>query len=230
MLHILTLATVLLTFNSFAQTPVVSEPIGSYNKGSLLNASDLPPEGPGYMRLFTKRNRGWGTEEIVSMIVETAADINQLYPDKDRLQAGDIGAEKGGQISRHGSHQNGLDIDITYYRVNGKEQKPESINGFQESMVRNGKLSSNFDIVRNWELVKTLHKHGKVQRIFLDTVIKRELCKHARGIGEFTDQVEVLRSLRPFKNHSDHLHVRLYCPPEAKACKAQEEVAPGPGC
>jgi penicillin-insensitive murein endopeptidase len=207
-----------------------SSPIGSYSNGSIQNSVNLPEEGNGFMRLFVDRNRGWGSKELVSMIIETSSEINQLFPDKDRLQVGDLGAQTGGQISRHGSHQNGLDVDLTYYRNNEREQGAEHTNGFTELMVKDGKLSKNFDIPRNWELMKTLHKHGKIQRIFVDAVIKTELCKYSKRVEDYRDYSEVLRSLRPYQNHADHLHVRLYCPPEAQECVAQEEVPVGPGC
>jgi penicillin-insensitive murein endopeptidase len=215
---------------SFAAYGSSSSPIGSYSNGSIRNAVNLPEEGNGYMRLFVDRNRGWGSEELVSMIVEASSEMNQLFPDKDRLQVGDLGAQTGGQITRHGSHQNGLDVDLTYYRNNGQEQSPNQTNGFSEVMVINGKLSANFDITRNWELMKTLHKYGNVQRIFVDPVIKTELCKHAKAIGDDRDHAEVLRSLRPYQKHADHLHVRLYCPIGAKECIPQAEVPAGTGC
>ena len=77
---------------------------------------------------------------------------------------------------------------------------------------------------RNWS------QHGKIQRIFVDAVIKTELCKYSKSVEDYRDYSEVLRSLRPYQNHADHLHVRLYCPPDAQECIAQEEVPAGPGC
>ncbi len=224
------LFTVLTIITISGHTLGSSLPAGSYNNGTISDSVDLPEFGDGYMRLFVKRNRGWGSKELVSMIIETASEMYQFYPSRDRLQTGDLGARFGGQISGHGSHQNGLDVDLTYYRNNGVEQKPEVTNGFSELMVKNGKTTANFDILRNWELVKTLHRYGKIQRIFVDPVIKSELCKFAKKIGEEAGYEEVLRSMRPYPNHADHLHVRLYCPEDSSSCIPQEEVPEGSGC
>lgn len=213
---------------AFAQR--LPSPQGSYNKGSILFAQQLPLEGEGFMRLFRHRNRGFGSLEILNLIKRTALEMSLRYPMRDRMQLGDIAKMKGGRISRHSSHQNGLDVDIAYFRMNGMEQLPNIFDGFNEDMVINGKISENFDLERNWELMKALHRYGKVQRIFVDEVVKREVCHHAISIGEHDEHVEVLRSLRPFANHKHHMHIRIRCPDMAKKCVAQEETAPGSGC
>ncbi len=206
------------------------EPRGYYSNGHLLLARELPLEGDGYMRLFLHRDRGWGTQEMIDLLQRTAFMMNQRFPMRDRLQTGDLSAMTGGQITRHNSHQNGLDVDLTYYRTNGMEQLPDIFDGFVEDMVLNGKISPNFDHERNWELMKTLHRHGGVQRIFVDQVIKNELCAYARALGEHDSEAEVLRSLRHQTNHVHHLHVRLRCPVKAPQCVPQEDPPLGSGC
>ena len=46
-----------------------------------------------------------------------------------------------------------------------------------------------------------------VDRIFVNPVIKRELCTHEPPGSLW------LRKLRPWWGHHDHFHVRLRCPP-----------------
>lgn len=212
-------------------TFAASEPVGYYSAGTLKNAVELPVAGPGYMKLFKERNRAWGTQEMIDMIIGAGDHMNTMYPETDRMQIGDISKEEGGLLSDlHNSHQNGLDVDLTYYRVNKVEQLPTQINGFVENMVVRKRLSKNFDTARNWEFMKTLHKIARVQRIFMDPVIKKEFCRFARLNNELISQVEVLRSFRPYPNHDDHMHVRLRCPPEAVECVTQEDPPPGNGC
>jgi len=208
-----------------------SEPVGYYSQGSLSGGVNLPDSGPGYMKLFTHRNRGWGTQEMIGMLIKSSADMNKKFPGMDRLQVGDISKEGGGDVSDlHSSHQNGQDADLTYYRRNQREQPSNHINGFSENMVINNRLSKNFDTARNWEFMKRLHQHGDVQRIFVDPVIKNELCRFARTRNELFRYDDVLRSLRPLGNHGDHMHVRLKCPPNARDCVAQEDPPAGTGC
>lgn len=210
---------------------VPSEPVGFYSNGSLRNGVELPVAGPGYIRLFVHRNRGWGSQEMIDLIVNTSAGMNQKYPNMDRLQVGDISQQGGGPVTDlHSSHQNGLDVDLTFYRKNKVEQLQSQINGFQENMVVRGRLSKNFDTERNWEFMKQIHAQGQVQRVFVDPVIKKELCRFARQKNELYRHDEVLRSIRPLGNHHDHMHVRLKCPKSAADCVAQEEPPVGTGC
>ena len=210
---------------------ITSEPIGYYSSGSLTNGVGLPDSGPGYMKLFLQRHRAWGTQEMITMIIRSAADMNKLFPDMDRLQVGDISQEGGGDVSDlHSSHQNGQDVDLTYYRKNQIEQPINHVNGFSEQMVINNRLSKNFDTARNWEFIKRLHQNGDVQRIFVDPVIKKEFCRFARTKNELIRHDEILRSLRTLENHADHMHVRLRCPPQARVCVSQEDPPAGTGC
>ncbi|HXH76794.1 MAG TPA: penicillin-insensitive murein endopeptidase [Bacteriovoracaceae bacterium] len=218
----------LLSSLSFGQQ--LPMPMGHYARGTLMFGWQLPPEGEGFMRLFQERDNGWASHSMLEVIERVALEMSQLYPLRDRLQVGDISGRNGGRIARHTSHQNGLDVDLAFYRLNGIEQRPEPHRGFLEDMVRRGKISKNFDVQRNWELIKTLHRYGKVQRIFVDRVIKRELCKYTERIGEQEIHTDVLRSIRPYPNHHNHLHVRLHCPDYAHKCTKQEDPIGGSGC
>lgn len=205
-----------------------SSAIGSYNSGRLLNGVELPSEGAGFMRLFLEHNHGWGTLEMINTLVQTGMTMSELYPGRGRMQVEDISGEYGGRIEGHGSHQNGLDADITYFRVDGVEHDPMFGQKYGVSMVVGETISPLFDSQRNWDVVKALHQHGKVQRIFMDQVIKNELCRYARSINDFN--VEILRSIRHVDNHQDHMHVRLRCPEDDKQCRSQAEVPGGSGC
>lgn len=216
------------TANAYDQA---SDPIGYYSEGILRNGVRLPDEGPGFMKLFLHRNRAWGTQEMIDAIMKSTAEMDKQFPQADRLQVGDISQEGGGPVNDlHDSHENGLDVDLTFYRVNKIEQPQSHMNGFKELMVVRGKISRNFDTARNWKFLKELHKNGQVQRIFVDPVIKKEICRYARSIKESAVFLEVLRSLRPYPNHQEHMHVRLKCPADAKECRQQDDPPAGSGC
>lgn len=217
----------LITGFSWAQQ--LPMPSGFYSSGKLDFAWQLPQEGEGFVRLSHDRDHGWGTQSMIEMIERTSIEMSQLYPTQERLLVGAISKEKGGRIRRHNSHQNGLDVDLGYFRVNG-QTSPGNPNRFLETMVRRGRLSKNFDLHRNWELVKTLFRYGKVQRIFMDRVIKRELCKYSKEIGEKEAYQEVLRSIQHYPNHRNHFHVRLHCPDFADKCRKQFEPHQDLGC
>jgi penicillin-insensitive murein endopeptidase len=206
-----------------------SFPIGTPNHGSLENAECLPEEGEGYMQLFRDVEHIWGTFPMIDMIEKSAADIAQKYPGRDRLQVEDISAKNGGDIDPHGSHENGQDVDLEFFKANGIEHKPTH-NEYATPMVIDGQLSSNFDAERNWELMKALHRHGNVQKIFVDKVLKAELCRFAKSRNDYANNVQVLRSLRNEENHQDHMHVRLRCPKNAPKCVNLPDPPAGSGC
>lgn len=201
---------------------------GFYSKGTLKNASMLPEVGPGFIRLFLPRDRGYGSLSLVELLQEVALDVNQLFPIGERLQLGDLSAETGGKITRHASHQNGLDADLRYFAKDLREQNPQDVGGFDESFVIQGKVTSNFDSDRNWALFSGLVRSGRVQRIFVDQAIKGKFCKQGRQ--RTPEGREVLRRLRPYANHADHLHIRLYCPEGSAGCVPQSEVPSEVGC
>lgn len=210
---------------------LASEAVGYYSNGSIIDAVRLPDSGPGFMKLFLKRDRAWGTQEMIDMLVKSSAAMNKNFPGMDRLQVGDVSKKEGGEVSDlHSSHQNGLDADLTYYRVNRIEQRLTHIAGFSENMVINNRISKNFDTARNWEFIKKLHEAGDVQRIFVDPLIKKEICRFARMKKELVRFDEALKSLRPYANHADHMHVRIRCPKNARDCVTQEDPPAGTGC
>lgn len=206
-------------------------PIGLPTNGSLLDGDCLPQEGEGYMQLYRDMQRIWATYPMVDMIEKAAADVARRYPGRDRLQVEDISKENGGEVDGHDSHENGLDVDLQYYKADGVEHDPiKKKQYYADPMVVNGKVSSNFDIERNWELMKALHRHGNVQKIFIDEKLKNALCQYAKSKNDYSKNVQVLRSLRHVTNHQDHMHVRLRCPKSATKCVNLPDPPAGSGC
>ncbi len=201
---------------------------GFYTRGSLQSPSELPEVGPGLLRLFLPRDRGFGSSSLVDLIQMVAEGLSIAYPVGERLQVGDLSAEGGGKITRHSSHQNGLDVDLRYFAKDHREQDPQGVEGFDEAFVYQGKVTRNFDLERNWALLSSLALSGKVQRIFVDEAIKRKYCAQKRY--QTPEGRETLRRLRPYPHHADHLHARLYCPSGQTQCESQSEVPEGSGC
>lgn len=204
--------------------------IGFYSKGSINNANAFDLEGDGFVKLHRPRNRMYASYDMIEIIKEVASDVMKTFPTGERLQIGDCSAIKGGAISGHASHQNGLDADYSFYRLDHKEQDPEDVTGFPDTFVSNGKVTSNFDTERNWYAFKELVKTKRVLRIFMDDAIKNHLCEYAKSIGELKTEEETLRRFRPYPNHDNHFHLRITCPANSPGCVPQEEVPPGSGC
>ena len=211
----------------FSETP--NQVRGFYSKGQLRDANSLKDEGKGFVHIFGRRQRYYGSDGLIETLVRVSSEMLDLFPDSERLQIGDLSNQRGGVAGGHASHQNGLDVDIVYFKNDRREQIDfEGKTGFDEDFVINGQLTPNFDIPRNWALMKAFQKTGRLERIFVHEKIKLTLCEYAESMGELESEFETLRKLRHFPNHQNHLHLRLTCPSTSPQCITQDPI-PGAG-
>ncbi|PIK15591.1 penicillin-insensitive murein endopeptidase [Halobacteriovorax sp. JY17] len=205
-----------------------SEAIGFYSKGSIINSSSIDEYSGDFEKLFRSRKRLFATDHLLSFISDFTSEFTSSHPGIEKFQIGDISAERGGFVSRHSSHQNGLDVDVVYLRVNKKGQDvdyPE----WGEYFVKNGKLTRNFDISKNWQLFQFIISKGGVGRIFVDTAVKKKFCE-LYGSSPSPREKETLRRLRPAANHLTHFHLRLKCHKSYANCREQDDPSSGSGC
>ena len=88
----------------------LSEPIGTYNKGCVAGAQQLPETGPTWQAMRLSRNRNWGHASMIAFIERLSRSAVQAG--WKGLYVGDISQPRGGpMLSGHASHQMGLDAD-----------------------------------------------------------------------------------------------------------------------
>jgi penicillin-insensitive murein endopeptidase len=200
--------------------------IGSYARGCLAGAVQLPADGPTWQAMRLSRDRRWGTPELVGYVEALGQSAAQDgWPG---LLVGDMGDARGGPMpSGHASHQIGLDVDIWLKPMPNRTlsaKERESISAV--SMLRKG--SRNVDPARFGEPQRMLLYRAAripgVARIFVAPGIKRAMC----GIN-WRDR-SFLNKLRPWYGHDDHFHVRLACPAGATLCTDQDPPPEGDGC
>jgi len=212
-----------------------SNAIGFYSNGTIEAATKFPDASSGIIKIFRLRDRAYATATLVRTLTLAASAWRAEFPAGDRVQIGDIADSDGGSISGHASHQNGLDVDVAYLRTDRIERNPNTNgpNGFGESFVKDGVVTSNFDLQRNWAILRNLVARGNVGRIFVDPAIKGAFCRKAAVLDpklSLTSRNEVLRRLRPYANHDDHFHLRIKCPTGHLKCIPQSEPPSGNGC
>lgn len=208
-----------------------SSAIGYYSKGSIKDSLDYQREVPFVHKLFKARQRLFSTEEMFQVINDMDFFLGTAPDEKEIIQLGDLSHEKGGKASGHGSHQNGLDADFVYLTINRKLQST-SATYWEEEFVTGNKLTENFDLKRNIKLFEFLATKTATARIFVDLVVKKEICQYLARTGE-SDQVSMqimLRKLRVEDLHKTHFHLRLYCPQKDNNCTPQSEPPIGDGC
>ena len=216
---------------ALAQAPATPSPgpqriYGIYMNGCIAGASALPLQGPGYEVIRVSRNRYWGHERTVRFIEEFGRRIEALK--LRHVYIGDISQPRGGRMSfGHASHQVGLDVDIWFEQSRrphlpaAKRESP-----VLRSLVLKGEAGIDDSVWRPAHalLLKTAASFPEVDRIFVNKLIKQRLCQTETGDRSW------LRKIVPWYYHTEHFHVRLYCPPGDRGCQAQAPVPPGDGC
>ena len=201
-------------------------PHGSYAKGCVAGAVQLPETGPTWQAMRLSRNRNWGHPETISFI-EKLSKFAAKQPGWDGLYIGDISQPRGGpMLSGHRSHQVGLDIDIWMRpadKLNYSRAQREKISSI--SMRRSKGAYVNGDWTRaHHEIIKAAASDKRVARIFVFPGAKVQMCKDAKGNRRW------LRKIRPWWLHHYHFHVRLACPKGARGCVDQAAPPRGDGC
>jgi penicillin-insensitive murein endopeptidase len=203
---------------AFATTPAPgpAQAIGKYGGGCIRGAVALPLEGKGFRVARPERGRVFGHPLLVAMLRDLGTRAKALG--LPFIAVGDLGQPRGGPApTGHASHQTGLDVDLGY--------TPIPPGGAWESMVDDARKrpTARFDgkVAR---LLMTAATDARVDRIFVNPILKRALCASTKGERAW------LRKIRPWWGHHDHFHVRLACPPDSPACEPQPPLPDGDGC
>jgi murein endopeptidase len=161
--------------------------VGAPTGGRLLRGVQLPAEGGLYftwdplLRHAPNRSwRRWGTDRLVRTVLRVLADFRRAHPHAPRIGIGDLSRPHGGRFGpKHVSHQNGLDVDIYYPRLDRLERAPVRPAQIDRRLAQN--------------LVDRFVRAGAV-RVF---------------VGPRTRLRGDPRIVQPLAEHDNHLHVRL---------------------
>ena len=107
-----------------------------FRHGRLVNGTQLPALGqdfftwdPVYNRIPNRGWRRWGTDRLVRVLLSVIADYRAAVSSAQRVGIMDLSRPHGGPFGRrfgglgHASHQNGLDADVLYPRLDGLEAR-----------------------------------------------------------------------------------------------------------
>jgi zinc carboxypeptidase/penicillin-insensitive murein endopeptidase len=169
-----------------------SRAVGLHWKGRLVNGVQLPDEGEHFFTWDPVRkrspNRGWrrwGTDRLVRTVLRVLADYAAAHPDAPRVAVGDLSRPHGGDFGPrygwpgHASHQNGLDVDLYYPRLDGEERAPRRVDQVDFRLAQ--------------DLVDRFVAAGAT-KVF---------------VGPSTPLTGPAGVVEPLPMHDNHLHVRL---------------------
>jgi hypothetical protein len=114
-----------------------SRSLGVHWRGRLVRGVQLPTEGrtfftwdPIFRRAPNRDSRRWGNDQLVRTVLDVLDEYAAAHPDAPRVGIGDLSRPGGGDfgprygLPGHVSHQNGLDVDVYYPRLDRRERAP----------------------------------------------------------------------------------------------------------
>jgi murein endopeptidase len=169
-----------------------SRAIGLPYAGRLVNGVRLPSEGehfftwdPVLKRSPNRPWRRWGTDGLLRTTLRVIRQFAAAHPNAPRVGVGDLSRPRGGDFGPrfggigHASHQNGLDVDVYYPRLDRRERSPRRAAQVDRALAQ--------------DLVDRFVAAGAV-RVF---------------VGPNVRLTGPSRVVQPLANHDNHLHVRL---------------------
>lgn len=169
-----------------------SKSVGKPWHGRLIRGVKLPSYGPDWFTYDwgtrSVPNRIWrryGNDRLIRMLVRVVGEYRAAHPEAPRVGIADISRPHGGYFGRrfgglgHASHQNGLDVDVLYPRLDGFEYPPDHVRQINRSLAQ--------DLVNRFVA-------ARAQRIFVGP---HTGLRGKRGV------VSTLTS------HDNHMHVRI---------------------
>jgi penicillin-insensitive murein DD-endopeptidase len=200
--------------------------IGSPVAGCIAGAVQLPADGPGFQTIHLGRSSFWGAPSTIARLEALgmqvhAAGLGDLYIE-------DIARPRGGPLpGGHVAHQLGIEADVGLdispkHPLTAAERETVEL----PSLVRPDQRG--IDPAR-WSPAEITLLHlaaslPEVDRILINPAIKRQLCNEVTGDRSW------LRLMRPWYDHSAHMHIHFRCPADQHDCIQGPPPPPGDGC
>lgn len=163
--------------------------VGLQYAGRLIDGTQLPQEGPNWVTWDPATDsspnlpdRLYGHERTIRAILSALSGYHAAHPDAPRVVVGDISFRHGGRMDEHVSHQNGLDVDIYYPRLDRRATAPTSPSQVDRPLAQ--------DL-----LDRFVAEGAKVVFVGYSTGLRGE-----SGV------------VVPYPNHENHMHVRFPVP------------------
>jgi hypothetical protein len=158
--------------------------------GRLVDGTRLPVEGPNWVTwnpitdsVPNQPNRLYGNERTIRTILSVLAAYRTAHAEAARVVVGDISFRDGGSMDGHVSHQNGLDVDVYYPRLDRHLSAPIATSQIDHDLAQ--------------DLLDRFVAAG-AQIVFVG---------YATGLSGPSGVVV------PYPNHENHMHVRFPPPP-----------------
>ena len=163
--------------------------VGLQYAGRLVEGTQLPVEGPDWVTWNPNTDsspnlpgRLYGNEHTIRRILAVLAAYRAAHPAAPRVVVGDISLRHGGRMDQHVSHQNGLDVDVYYPRLDRRLRAPIATSQIDRALAQ--------DLLDR----------------FVAAGARMVFVGFSTGLHGPSDVVV------PYPNHENHMHVRFRAP------------------
>ena len=163
--------------------------VGLQYAGRLVDGTQLPVEGPDWVTWNPVTDsspnlpgRLYGHERMIRAILSVVAGYREAHPPAQRVVVGDISFRDGGRMDQHVSHQNGLDVDVYYPRLDRHTRAPTGTGQIDRQLAQ--------DILDR----------------FVAAGATKVFVGYSTGLRGPSGVVV------PYPNHENHMHVRFPVP------------------
>ncbi len=164
--------------------------VGLPYAGRLVDGTQLPVDGPDWVtwdpvtdRVPNLPHRLYGSEHTIHTILSVLGAYRTAHAGAPRVVVGDISFRNGGRMDEHVSHQNGLDVDVYYPRLDRHLSAPIATGQVDRDLAQ--------------DLLDRFVAAG-AQTVF---------------VGFSTGLRGPSGVVVPYPNHENHMHVRFPPPP-----------------
>ncbi len=191
-------------------------------KGSIINSthfnrSDYDPN----QHDKGKSNRHYSSEISKQVLEFSACVLEQRYGANLKIVLKSFSDHNGGHLSGHGSHQNGLDADVSYPHINGNTK---GFDVFSNNMP-------DYRVAAAIDYARLLLYTDRVHVLFTDNKIRTRFCSYLKDKGKLSDYRNVVeRYMYHISGHKNHYHVRIKCNPQNVGCVVQDDFADDNHC
>lgn len=213
----------------------LNQALGFPDEGSLRNSTSLLTRQKALSKkaffevVAPTREKHFATYDMAELLQRTGDQLNRQF--SKMLYIANLSAQNGGvltaiingKLTKHASHQNGLDADLAYPTDIAHLKFPLVV-----KMKPNQYFPKNYSIEKTYGLIQFLftQKDIPVDRFFIDQKIKADLCAFAIAKNDFTNENKVqskalFENIQHVAGHGDHFHVRIKCSKSDPACRGR---------
>jgi murein endopeptidase len=118
--------------------------LGTPADGRLVRGARLPAQGADFFTWDPVRRevpnrpwRRWGTDRLVRFVLRVIDGYAAARPEAPRVGIGDLSRQRGGPFGPvHATHQNGLDADVYYPRLDRRERPPKLVSQIDRRLAQ----------------------------------------------------------------------------------------------